>query len=271
MKKNLRGYFRFFLFIVLVLFYLTRYLIGALFKGRDLKRGLNYRLKFAHAIRKVIGVDIEVKGSPPDHPALYVGNHRTYYDPGGVSLDVPMSVVVAKAEIRDWPLIGYATDFIGIIFVDRNNPDSRKATRVAMADALERGFSVLIYPEGTTGDRPTTLPFSPGTFAMAVKMGVPIVPIAMEYKHPADAWISRTQSFASHYIQTYSKKRTPVKIRYGEPMFDENVETFMAKVKAWIDENLLEIQAEFGGVAWESKVDDILKQKALEQAKKAAS
>jgi 1-acyl-sn-glycerol-3-phosphate acyltransferase len=269
MKKNLRGYFRFVVFILLILYHLSQYLFVAVFKGRDLKRGLKQRYKFARHYRRLMGIEIDVKGTPPAESALYVGNHRTYYDPGGVSLNVPMSVVVAKAEIRDWPLIGYATDFIGVIFVDRKDPDSRKATRVAMSNALKRGFSVIIYPEGTTGDRPTTLPFSPGTFAMAVKMDVPIIPIAMEYKCPHDAWISRNDSFASHFIRTYSKKRTFIKIRYGKPIFDENVEVFIEKARSWIDQNLLEMQAEFGGIAWESNVDEVLRQKALEQQRKA--
>ncbi|MEM9886866.1 MAG: lysophospholipid acyltransferase family protein [Bacteroidota bacterium] len=254
--KNIRGIFRFFLFIILILFYITRYMIGSFFRGRDLKRGLRERHKFAKAITRAIGVELEVKGQPSDQPALYVGNHRAYYDPGAVSINLIYSVVVAKAEIRNWPLIGYATDFIGIIFVDRANPDSRQATRMAMANALKEGFSVLIYPEGTTGDRPTVLDFLPGTFATAVKMKTPIIPIAIEYKDPEDAWISVSESFVAHYIKCFNKKKTYVKVRYGTPLFHEDVPTFKQMAEDWINENLREMQAEFGGVAWPSTVDE---------------
>jgi len=234
-------------------------MLGSLFKGRDLKRGLRLRQKFGIVISKVIGVELEVVGQPIEEPAIYVSNHRSYYDPGAVSMDLVYGVIIAKAEIRDWPLIGYATDLIGIVFVDRDDPDSRKATRVTMAKSLEEGLSVLIYPEGTTGDRPTSLDFLPGTFATAVKMNTPIVPIAIEFKYPEDAWISSNESFYSHYVKCFSKRKTPVKLRYGKPIFHKDVMTFKQMAQDWVDENLLEMQEEFGGVAWPSTVDERIK------------
>lgn len=254
------GYIRLLLFFVLILLFLGRYMLGSIFSGRDLKRGLRLRQKFAKVIAKVIGIEMEVVGQPIEEPAIYISNHRSYYDPGGVSLDLVYGVIVAKAEIRDWPLIGYATDLIGIVFVDRDDPDSRRATRVTMAKALEDGLSVLIYPEGTTGDRPTSLDFLPGTFATAVKMNAPIVPIAIEFKHPEDAWISAYESFYSHYVKCFSKWKTPVKLRYGTPIFYEDVLTFKQKAQDWVDKNLLEMQAEFGGVDWQSTVDERIKE-----------
>lgn len=231
-------------------------MLGSLFSGRDLKRGLRLRNKFAKFFEKMAGIDIDIVGQPIDEPAIYVSNHRSYYDPGATSIDLVYGVIVAKAEIRDWPLIGFATDLIGIVFVDRDDPDSRRATRVTMAKALKNGLSVLIYPEGTTGDRPTSLDFLPGTFATAVKMNTPIVPIAIEFKNPKDAWISSYESFYSHYVKCFSKWKTPVKLRYGTPIFHEDVLTFRQMAQDWIDKNLLEMQAEFGGVAWPSTVNE---------------
>lgn len=234
-------------------------MVISFFKGRDLKRGLRNRQQFGKILSRFIGVELEVKGKPIDQSAIYISNHRSYYDPGAVALDLVYSVIVGKIEIRSWPLIGYATDFIGIIFVDRDNADSRKATRVAMANALKDGLSVLIYPEGTIGDRPTALDFLPGTFATAIKMNVPIVPIAIEYKHPEDAWISVTESFPAHYIKCFSKRKTPVKMRYGDPIFHEDVMTFRQMAQDWVNQNLAEMQEEFGGVDWKSTVNERIK------------
>lgn len=252
---KVRGIIRFIGFIILVLVYLARYALGTLFKGRDLHRGLILRHKFGVVLHKWLGVEVEVTGRPIEKPAFYVGNHRSYYDPGIVSIHLIKAVIVGRAEIRDWPLLGYAIDFTGIIFVQRDNQDSRRATREAMAKAMQDGYPVLIYPEGTTGDRPTSLDFKPGTFATAIKLNTPIVPIAIEYKHPEDAWVSFDESFPYHFInKMFSKKRTPVKMRYGPPIFEPEVEAFRDKVKTWIDENLLEMQAEFGGVDWPATV-----------------
>jgi 1-acyl-sn-glycerol-3-phosphate acyltransferase len=249
------GFFRLIIFLSLVLIYLGRYIVVSLFRGRELSRGLKLRTEFSKILRYPLGVKPEITGKPIDKPAIYVGNHRSYYDPGVVAIDLMKVVVVARAEIKDWPLIGYAVDFTGIIFVQRSNQDSRKATREAMAKAIQDGYSVLIYPEGTTGDRPTTLAFNPGTFATAVKLGVPIIPIAIEYKYPQDAWVRKDESFFSHFInKTFCKKVTPIKMRYGQPMFYEDVDEFRDKVRQWIDQNILEMQAEFGGVNWPSTV-----------------
>ncbi|MEM0994977.1 MAG: lysophospholipid acyltransferase family protein [Bacteroidota bacterium] len=257
--KNIRGTFRFLQFIILILFFMSRYLLSTVFSGRDLKKGLKERQAFAKAIKKVIGVELEVKGKPSSEAAIYVCNHRSYYDPGAIAIDLRYSVVVAKAEIRNWPLIGYATDFIGIIFVNRDSSDSRKATREAMSKALEDGLSILIYPEGTTGDRSTTLDFLPGTFATAVKMNIPIIPVAIEYKDTRAAWVDPHESFFAHYTKCFNHKRTPVKLRYGQAIFHEDVLTFKQMAQDWIDKNLLEMQAEFGGVAWPATVNERIK------------
>lgn len=248
--KRIRGWFRFFTFIGLVLGTLILYILRTFRTGRDLEKSLQMRHRFSHQLPKLTGMEIEFEGKAHDKPALYIGNHRCYYDPGATAMYLPDAVIVAKADIADWPLIGYASDLAGIIFVDRFNKDSRAATREAMAKLLADGYSVLIYPEGTTGDHPTTLPFKPGTFATAIKMGVPIVPVAVEYEVVRDAWVKPDESFVSHLVDFWSKKKTRMKVRYGKPIYGKDVESFLEECKSWIDQNLLEMQEEFGGVNW---------------------
>ena len=248
--KKVRGIFRFCLFIGLILTHLVQYMLRTLRTGRNLDEGLRMRIKFAHRLPKLTGMNIEFKGKPYEKPAIYVGNHRSYYDPGAVSMYLPKAVIIGKIEISTWPLIGYVADLIGVIFVDRFNKDSRAATRETMAQALKDGYSVLIYPEGTTADHPTTVAFKPGTFATAMKMGIPIVPMAVEYAVVEDAWAGKDLGFVPHLIRFWSKKRTHMKVRYGTPIYGKDVEEFRDECKAWIDKNLLEMQEEFGGVNW---------------------
>lgn len=250
MLRKIRGGFRFLIFIGLVVLYMLRYMLRTIGKGRSLDEGLKLRHSFAHWLPWLTGMDIDFEGKPSDKPAIYIGNHRTYYDPGAAAMHLPKAVVVAKIEISNWPLLGHAADLIGVIFVDRENKDSRAATREAMAKALADGYSIMIFPEGTTGDHQTTLPFKPGTFATAMKMGVPIIPMAIEYGFVEDAWTDKSISFVPHLISFWSKKRTPVKVRYGEPIYGQDVLEFRDECKAWIDKNLLEQQAEYGGVDW---------------------
>ncbi len=250
MITKIRGIIRFGLFISLVVYNLSVYMLKSLIKGRDLDNGLRMRHNFATKLAKWVGADIDVKGTPYEKPAFYVSNHRNYYDPAAVAIDLPKAVIVANADLADWPLLGYATDLAGVIFVQRNNRESRAATRIEMANALKKGYSVLIYPEGLNADHPTTVEFKPGTFATAIKIGTPIVPIAVEYAVVEDAWADKSISFVAHVTRFFSKRKTRIKVRYGEPIFGKDVESFRDECRVWIDKNLLEMQEELGGVDW---------------------
>jgi 1-acyl-sn-glycerol-3-phosphate acyltransferase len=66
---------------------------------------------------------------------------------------------VSKADVRHWPLLGWLIEAVGTLFIERER--KRDALRVVhqMAHALAVGDTVAIFPEGTTGDGQTLLPF----------------------------------------------------------------------------------------------------------------
>jgi lyso-ornithine lipid O-acyltransferase len=128
--------------------------------------------------------------------------------------------------------------------VKRESKLSRSATLEAMSEVLDKGFAVLVYPEGTTHLLPTTMVFRTGAFNMAVKKGYSIVPMAIDYADLGDAWVG-DDTFLPHFFRTFGKKRTNVKIRYGQPMTSVNVDELVNETKAWIDKNMLDIRQAF--------------------------
>ncbi len=116
----------------------------------------------------------------PAQPYVFVSNHQC-------TLDIWSNLVginhafgfVAKESLRRLPLVGYALRFSACLFVDRST--ARKAVQ-SMNEAAERiraGNSVMIYPEGRRTWSPQTVEFMKGAFQLAVKAGVPIVPVAV--------------------------------------------------------------------------------------------
>lgn len=241
MVTYFRGIGRFFIFLFASLYYLTPILIRAAVRGDDLAYALELRRRWANVCSRLVGVRIDVNEPPEvEGPCLYVGNHRSYFDPVAVLRDVK-ALPVAKAEVSSWPFIGFAARATGVMYVKRENRDSRKRTVEAIEDTLKDGFSVLIYPEGTTHVEVKTQEFRQGGFRVAAELGVPVVPIAIEYGRVEDAWVG-TDTFIPHFLTTFGRRHIYVKMRYGQPIVDTDYERLVKRTQDWIDGEMVEMR-----------------------------
>lgn len=212
-----------------------RYLIGRW----DVHHALETRRRWARKAIKLLGIQVELIGNPAVKGAcLYIGNHRSYIDPIVVLTEVP-AWPVAKAEVSSWPIFGMAAKMTGILYVKRENRNSRAATLKGIEQLLQQGQQVLIYPEGTTHLEPLTRDFRPGTFRLAASGGFPVVPMAIHYADPNDAWVGQ-QTFLPHFLRTFGKKHTHVKLAFGKPMVHDDPQILMQMTKSWIDGQLSE-------------------------------
>ncbi|HEX5656975.1 MAG TPA: lysophospholipid acyltransferase family protein [Polyangiales bacterium] len=158
------------------------------------------------------GVRPCVRGVLPTQPSLLVANHMSYFDPVVMSSLLPLTAV-AKQEVGSWPVIGEQCKRYGVLWYERENALSgARVLREAMR-ALERGVSVLVFPEGTTTYGESVLPFKRGSFGAALHAGVPIVPVALRYESPSAAWVG-DQAFLSHYVRAVSKRYTRVSVEF---------------------------------------------------------
>jgi lyso-ornithine lipid O-acyltransferase len=242
--NKFRAMVRGFLVLFLMVVHVTPAVIKALLGGDYIKLGLWVRRLWARRSLRVLGVEIERTGNLPNNgPCIIAGNHRSYLDPI-VALKEIEAFPVAKAEVGSWPIIGYAARSTGIMYVKRDSRDSRAATLDEMEKTLKEGHSVLVYPEGTTHTDPVTRRFKPGAFRLAAALGVPIVPVVIEYENEEDAWYG-ADTFVPHFVRTFGREKTRVKIRYGEPIVSDDSAVLIAEAKKWIDENMLKLRSEF--------------------------
>ena len=110
-------------------------------------------------------------------PHVFVVNHVSIMDIPAVLHAVPGSGFVAKRELSKVPLFGAAASAVGVVFIDRENRKSAFAAYEDAADTVRRGRSVIVFPEGTRGNDYTLRPFKKGPFVLAIRSGVPIIPI----------------------------------------------------------------------------------------------
>ncbi len=212
-------------------------------RSREIERGIVYRRTIIRILHKILGAKIIVYGKEFKKSGLIISNHRSYFDPVVILKNI-LAYPVAKKEVASWPLIGSVCKTTGVIFVKRNNKESRLETLNDIKTVLKNGYSILNTPEGTTHIEPTTIKFLPGAFVLAAQIGVPVLPVAIDYKDLNDAWIG-DDTFIPHFIKCFGKWHTHIKVSYLEPIYGDDVNTFIAESKKVIDAEMLRFRADW--------------------------
>jgi len=113
---------------------------------------------------------------------VVVSNHLSLFDIPMLFWTLPIhGRFLSKKEVFKIPLVGRAMRMIGIIEIDRaSGGSSRQAINDGVKVAAERGFSLVVFPEGTRGSGDEPLPFKKGAFRIAIDTGLPVLPVIIE-------------------------------------------------------------------------------------------
>ncbi len=155
--------------------------------GKDEKRGFRIRKRFCRSAIRILGIKVNFHSAKHPSVCLYISNHRSLLDPL-IELGYIDTHILSKADVEKFPLMGPGARATGVIFVERHDPDSRKAALSTIEKTLLRGASVLIYPEGTTHNEKLTSEFKRGTFEVAFANKIPVVPVMIEYPNAGYYW-----------------------------------------------------------------------------------
>jgi 1-acyl-sn-glycerol-3-phosphate acyltransferase len=111
---------------------------------------------------------------------VYVLNHRSLMDSLVAFYALPGDLrFLAKKELYKIPLVNFALRTMGMIEVDRSNPEAAANSIDRAVAHLQNGKSVILFPEGTRNRGEGLLPFKKGAFVLAIKAQVPIVPVVL--------------------------------------------------------------------------------------------
>ena len=148
---------------------------------------------WSRCILRVLRVRVTVQGHWPRSPVMIASNHISWVDILAIN-SVSPSVFVAKSEIASWPVAGTLAKGAGTIFVERGRRHAVRAVIHAARDTLKAGRTVVVFPEGTTGDGTALLPFHSNMFQAAIDAGKPLVPMSLRYRTP-DGLVSTEPAF----------------------------------------------------------------------------
>lgn len=190
--------------------------------------------RWASRLLRVAGVVVEVKGleNIPQDAALFVSNHQGNFDIPILlaELGSPKSIV-AKVQLEKMPLISTWMRYFDCVFIDRDN--ARQSIKVLgqAEENLEKGKSVIIFPEGTRSKGGPMGEFKSGAFKMAFKTNVPIVPVVIDGSY-------KIMEANGNWIKPQNVKLTVLPPVDTVGMTKEQSKTIGEEIKALIEEEL---------------------------------
>jgi 1-acyl-sn-glycerol-3-phosphate acyltransferase len=177
----LRAYLFLAVFIPLTFLFAASAIIWTLLDGGGGSYAFHARL-WARLALAMAGVQVTVLGAEhlPDGPVIFMSNHQSNFDILALLATMPRRIYwIAKKELFDIPVFGPSMRRGGYIPLDRS--DGRKALKSMdnAAAIIREGKSVVMFPEGTRTKDGNLLPFKRGGFLLALKAGVPVMPVTI--------------------------------------------------------------------------------------------
>lgn len=167
-----------------------------------------------------LGIEYTVEGMPPT-AGLVVANHLSYLDILIFSAAMPC-FFVAKAEIASWPFFGIATRNGGTIYIDRSSRASANKVAGVIAERLSLPVPILFFPEGTSSDGSSLLPFHASLFEPAARAKAPVTAAAVRYilqdgtPESELCWFGDAP-FLPHLWKAVGVAGFSAAVRFGEP------------------------------------------------------
>jgi 1-acyl-sn-glycerol-3-phosphate acyltransferase len=155
-------------------------------------------------------IRVKIEGAervPRDGPVVYMANHESWLDIPLLLVAIPGQVrFLAKSSLFSIPFLGWAMRAMGFIPVDRENRRTAIKSFEAAAARIRAGRSVLVFPEETRTEDGSLRPFQRGGFLIALKAGLPIVPVGLDGARRSMAKFS------------YVVRPGKIVVRFGDPI-----------------------------------------------------
>lgn len=180
---------------------------------------------------RATGAKVTRHGTIEKAPAtLYVANHSSYLDITVLGAILPVGFV-AKAEIRNWPIFGILARLQRSVFIDRR-PANAKSHAEEISERLNDGDSLVLFPEGTSGEGNRVLRFKSALFSVAqIEVDghpVTVQPVTIAYSRldgmpmgrhmrPFFTWFG-DMDIISHMGQMFGLGRLGIDVIFHEPV-----------------------------------------------------
>jgi len=174
------------------------------------------------SVCKILSIRVEIVGEVPEPPFFLVSNHLSYVDIM-IYFNTLKTTFVSKAEVKNWPIIGFMAKTLGIIFIDRRRKSDVARVNRSVADQITEYKGVVLFPEGTTSSGESLLPFKPSILEHPAKSKMPVHYAYITYETgPKDKDAEQTvcwwndEPFGSHFFNFAANRSTVAKIHFGD-------------------------------------------------------
>lgn len=186
---------------------------------RDYVRRAEWAHRHARRLARVLRLRVESAGG--NSPAqLFCANHLGYLDIVALVSVRPM-VFVSKAEVQNWPVVGWLTQCAGTLYLQRERKGDLLEVVKQFDPIIAAEVPVVVFLEGTSSGGDDVLPFRPSLLAPAVTAGWRVAAVALDYG-VSDGSVAqevaywRDMTFGPHFVNLLSKRWLSARVAFGE-------------------------------------------------------
>lgn len=191
---------------------------------RIFRFGSPFPMWFLRTAGLICGARVECTGTPLRRDVFFIANHTSWIDIL-VLAGVSGTAFVAKQELSELPVIGWLCRLNRTVFVKRENRMGVAEQVAALREALADNWSVTVFPEGTTTDNRSLLPFKTSLLSMLEPPppGVMVQPVMLDYGTAGEdiGWIGDESGLNNARRVLGRRGSFPVRIRFLEPFSPE--------------------------------------------------
>jgi len=175
---------------------------------------------FCRRLLRIFKTRIKTSGSIPKS-GLLVSNHVSYVDILVIASITP-AIFVAKHEVKSWPVFGFFAKLAGTVFVDRERRTRVGETTSEIETALNEGALVVLFPEGTSSNGETVLPFKSSLLEPAARQTHALFASHIHYEiddgdvREEVCYWSDAHTLLPHLINLLSKRTINAEVRFTQ-------------------------------------------------------
>ncbi len=171
---------------------------------------------------RTLNIRFTVEGEPPPRTGVVASNHVSYLDILVLSAATPQ-VFLAKAEVRDWPVVGWFARAAGTQFIDRNRRSDVARQNTDFVHIVENDAVLTVFLEGTSTDGSTVRPFRSSLLEPAIVHRWPVTPAAIHYTCTGgdvaqDVCWWGDMGFFEHLFRLVRTDAVTANVRFGAPV-----------------------------------------------------
>jgi 1-acyl-sn-glycerol-3-phosphate acyltransferase len=170
-------------------------------------------------VLRIFNVQINATGPIP-RDGLLISNHLSYLDVLVLGALMP-SVFIAKHEVKHWPVFGWFAQLAGTLFTDRERRTQVGQLNRQLRTVLNQGVPVVLFPEGTSSDGRTILPFKSALLEPATDSSKPLSTSLIHYQLDdgdvgEEVCYWKDMTFLPHLFNLWSKKQIDASVCFSE-------------------------------------------------------